>query len=231
MCAEKKEGILMPFVEDYHDIRQILVFEIEKECRIMDVFSCIATRHSTRKFKEEAVPQEVLDKAIEAGRQAPSGKHKNQSRFIVIRKKEVLQELIALVQQEFAKMEVTPENDDNFGGAIRAAKKGGYVFMYNAPVLIVVANKRDYGNKYADVSCAMQNMMLAANALDLGSCWINQLRWLQDNPVLRAYLQKLGMAEDEEVCASLSIGYPDTPDGLPGRRVMPVTGNPVVYID
>ena len=167
----------------------------------MDVFSCIATRHSTRKFKEEPVPQEVLDKVIEAGRQAPSGKHKNQSRFIVIRKKEVLQELIALVQQEFAKMEVTPENDDNFGGAIRAAKKGGYVFMYNAPVLIVVANKRDYGNKYADVSCAMQNMMLAANALDLGSCWINQLRWLQDNPVLRAYLQKLGMAEDEEVCA------------------------------
>lgn len=197
----------------------------------MDVFSCIATRHSTRKFKEEPVPQEVLDKVIEAGRQAPSGKHKNQSHFIVIRKKEVLQELIALVQQEFAKMEVTPENDDNFGGAIRAAKKGGYVFMYNAPVLIVVANKRDYGNKYADVSCAMQNMMLAANALDLGSCWINQLRWLQDNPVLRAYLQKLGMAEDEEVCASLSIGYPDTPDGLPGRRVMPVTGNPVVYIN
>lgn len=197
----------------------------------MDVFSCIATRHSTRKFKEEPVPQEVLDKVIEAGRQAPSGKHKNQSRFIVIRKKEVLQELIALVQQEFAKMEVTPENDDNFGGAIRAAKKGGYVFMYNAPVLIVVANKRDYGNKYADVSCAMQNMMLAANALDLGSCWINQLRWLQENPVLRAYLQQLGMAEDEEVCASLSIGYPDTPDGLPGRRVMPVTGNPVVYID
>lgn len=197
----------------------------------MDVFSCIATRHSTREFKEEPVPQEVLDKVIEAGRQAPSGKHKNQSRFIVIRKKEVLQEIIALVQQEFAKMEVTPENDDNFGGAIRAAKKGGYVFMYNAPVLIVVANKRDYGNKYADVSCAMQNMMLAANALDLGSCWINQLRWLQDNPVLRAYLQKLGMAEDEEVCASLSIGYPDTPDGLPGRRVMPVTGNPVVYIN
>ena len=197
----------------------------------MDVFSCIATRHSTRKFKEEPVPQEVLDKVIEAGRQAPSGKHKNQSRFIVIRKKEVLQEIIALVQQEFAKMEVTPENDDNFGGAIRAAKKGGYVLMYYAPVLIVVANKRDYGNKYADVSCAMQNMMLAANALDLGSCWINQLRWLQDNPVLRAYLQKLGMAEDEEVCASLSIGYPDTPDGLPGRRVMPVMGNPVVYID
>lgn len=197
----------------------------------MDVFSCIATRHSTRKFKEEPVPQEVLDKVIEAGRRAPSGKHKNQSRFIVIRKKEVLQELIALVQQEFAKMEVTPENDDNFGGAIRAAKKGGYAFMYNAPILIVVTNKKDYGNNFADVSCAMQNMMLAANALDLGSCWINQLRWLQGNPVLTAYLQKLGMAEDEAVYASLSLGYPNTPDGLPGRNIMPVAGNPVVYVD
>ena len=196
----------------------------------MDVFSCIATRHSTRKFKEEPVPQEVLDKVIEAGRQAPSGKHKNQSRFIVIRKKEVLQELIALVQQEFAKMEVTPENDDNFGGAIRAAKKGGYVFMYNAPVLIVVANKRDYGNKYADVSCAMQNMMLAANALDLGSCWINQLRWLKDNPVIMEYLYELGLHEEEAVFGSLSLGYADSEDGLPNRRMVPIKGNEVTYI-
>ena len=110
----------------------------------MDVFSCIATRHSTRKFKEEPVPQEVLDKVIEAGRQAPSGKHKNQSRFIVIRKKEVLQELIALVQQEFAKMEVTPENDDNFGGAIRAAKKIDIVTRIHekVPVFRVKCMKR-----------------------------------------------------------------------------------------
>ena len=65
----------------------------------MDVFSCIATRHSTRKFKEEPVPQELLDKVIEAGRQAPSGKHKNQDHFLVIRKQETMQELAALVQR------------------------------------------------------------------------------------------------------------------------------------
>lgn len=144
----------------------------------MDVFSCIATRHSTRKFKEEPVPQELLDKVIEAGRQAPSGKHKNQDHFLVIRKQETMQELAALVRQEFAKMEVTPENDDNFGGAIRASKKGSYTFLYNPAAFIIVANKKNYGNNFADASCAMQNMMLAANALGLGSCWINQLRWL-----------------------------------------------------
>lgn len=197
----------------------------------MDVFSCIATRHSTRKFKEESVPQELLDKVIEAGRQAPSGKHKNQDHFLVIRKQETMQELAALVRQEFAKMKVTPENDDNFGGAIRASKKGSYNFLYNPAAFIIVANKKDYGNNFADASCAMQNMMLAANAVGLGSCWINQLRWLQSNPVLTAYLQKLGMKEDEAVYASLSLGYPDTQDGLPNRRIVPVTGNPVTYVD
>ena len=128
-------------------------------------------------------------------------------------------------------MEVTPENDDNFGGAIRASKKGSYTFLYNPAAFIIVANKKNYGNNFADASCAMQNMMLAANALGLGSRWINQLRWLQGNPVLTAYLQELGMKEDEAVYASLSLGYPDTPDGLPNRRVVPVTGNPVTYVD
>ncbi|MGN0950438.1 MAG: nitroreductase family protein [Mitsuokella sp.] len=199
--------------------------------KTMDVFTCIETRHSTRKFKEEPVPDELLQKVVEAGRRAPAGKHMNQSHYLVIRKKEVLDKLAELVQQEFAKMEVTPENDDNYGGAIRAAKKGNYRFLYNAPVLIVVANKKNYGNNFADVSCAMQNMMLAANDLDLGSCWINQLRWLQDNPVLVAYLRTLGMAEDEAVYASLSLGLPDLPNGLPPRNVLPVKGNPVTYID
>ena len=38
-------------------------------------------------------------------------------------------------------------------------------------------------------------MMLMANALDLGSCWINQVNWLNRNPVMVAYLKKLGMQE------------------------------------
>ena len=73
--------------------------------------------------------------------------------------------------------------------------------------------------------------MLAANELDLGSCWINQLRWLNENPVLLSYLRELGMADDERVYASLSLGYSALPDGLPNRRVLEVKGNPVTYID
>ena len=197
----------------------------------MDTLSCIATRHSTRNFKPDMVPDELLHQVIEAGRLAPSGKHMNQNHFLVVRKPEVLERLTNLVREEFAKMEVTPENEANFGGAIKRSKKGDYVFRYNAPVLIIVANKASYGNNMADASCAMENMMLAANALDLGSCWINQLRWLNENPVLLSFLRELGMAEDERVYASLSLGYSALPDGLPNRRILDVTGNPVTYVD
>ena len=184
----------------------------------MDVFSCIATRHSTRKFKEEPVPQELLDKVIEAGRQAPSGKHKNQDHFLVIRKQETMQELAALVRQEFAKMEVTPENDDNFGGAIRASKKGSYTFLYNPAAFIIVANKKDYGNNFADASCAMQNMMLAANALGLGSCWINRAKEEFETPEGKALLKEWGLPEHLVGVGHCIVGYGDGPEPAAAPR-------------
>jgi nitroreductase len=195
-----------------------------------DALNIIATRHSTRKFKPDMVAESLLDQVIEAGRRAPSGKSKNQNHFLVIRDQAILAKLVELVQSEFAKMEITPENEANIGGAIKLSKKGNYVFKYNAPVLIVVANQENYGNNMADASCALENMLLAANALDLGACWINQLRWLNDNPVLQAYLQELGLKEDERVYGSVSLGYPDTPDGLPNRNITSIKGNEVTYI-
>ena len=191
---------------------------------------CIASRHSTRKFRQEPIEEEKLRQVIEAGRQAPSGKNKQQNHFLVIRDQKVLEHLTELVRQEFSQMEITEENSDDIGGAIRLSKKGSYVFKYNAPCLIVVANRRNYGNRYADAACAIQNMMLAANALDLGSCWVNQLRWLKDNPAVKEYLCQLGLREEEAVYGSLSIGYADSGDGMPNRREIPIKGNEVTYI-
>ncbi len=73
-------------------------------------------------------------------------------------------------------------------------------------------------------------MMLEANELDLGSCWVNQLRWLKEEPELITYLQKLGMHENERVYGAVVLGYPDTPDGKPDRRKVERTGNKVTWI-
>ena len=115
--------------------------------------------------------------------------------------------------------------------SISASKKGGYVFCYNAPVLIVVANRKNYGNNIADCACAIENMMIAANALDLGSCWINQLKWLNEETSIVEYLRGFGMQEDERVYGAVIIGYPATDSGLPNRNPMSIKGNEVTWID
>lgn len=191
----------------------------------------IKSRRSTRKFKENPVPQDMIEKIVEAGRFAPSGGNSQSTHFIVIRNREVLNGLAKLAEEEFAKMEVKEDTYRSLANSINASKRGGYVFHYNCPVLIVTANRQDYGNNIADCACALENMMLMANALNLGSVWINQLRWLNENPVLLEEMKKLGLADGERVYGALAVGYADTPDGLPMRNPAPRTGNPVTYID
>ena len=197
----------------------------------MDALTLIKSRHSTRKFLQKPVEKEKLDLVIEAGRFAPSGGNNQTTHFIVIQDKVVLEELARIAREEFAKMELTPDTYASLATAIKLRKKGTYVFHYNAPVLILTANRIDYGNNMADCSCAVENMMLMANALDLGSCWINQINWLNRNSAMVTYLKKLGMQEGETVYVSMVLGYPDTEDGLPFRRVVERKGNPVTYIN
>ena len=74
-------------------------------------------------------------------------------------------------------------------------------------------------------------MMRAASELDLGSCWINQLRWLREHAEILAFMRELGLPEDETICGALALGYPDTKDGLPNRSALPRTGNPVTWVE
>ena len=197
----------------------------------MNARELIQSRRSTRTYKQTAVEREKLEQIVEAGRYAPSGGNSQTTHFIVIQKKEVLYQLAELVKQEFAKMEVGEGMYVSMVHSIEASKKRAYIFHYDAPVLIVTANQKDYGNNIADCACALENMMLMANALNLGSCWINQLRWLNENPVILEYLNSLGLEDNERVYGALAVGYPATEDSLPVRMPLPRTGNPVTWVE
>ena len=196
----------------------------------MNTLEAIKTRRSTRKFKARPVEMEKLQQIVEAGRFGPTGGNAQSNHFFVISKIETLMVLKELVQNAFAKMELRDDLYKSLKNSITLSRKGNYSFCYNAPVLIVVANKKDYGNNMADVACAVENMMLAANELDLGSCYINQLKWLNEEPSIRGYLGTLGLKDDERVYASVAIGYADTESGLPNRAETPRTGNEVVFV-
>ena len=196
----------------------------------MNTYESILTRRSTRKYLNKPVSKELLEKIIETGRYAPSGGNSQSNHFIVIQNKQIIDRLVKMVEKAFSKMEITENMYRSLQNSINLSKKGGYVFSYNAPVLIIVANKRDYGNNQADCAIALENMMLEANELDLGSCYINQLKWLNEDRKILSYLQSLGMNEDERVYDSLIVGYPDTNDGKPLRKVLPRKGNVVTWL-
>ena len=67
-----------------------------------------------------------------------------------------------------------------------------------------------------------------ANALDLGSCWINNLHWLDENEQVREYLYQYGLEKDETITGGLAVGYAF--NGLPERTPLERKGNPVTWV-
>lgn len=195
----------------------------------MEAFETILTRRSTRRYSEEMPDRALIEKVIEAGRYAPSGSNSQSTHFMVFTENKILSKLAAVVKSEFSKMEVREDTYVSLKNSINASKTGNYIFHYNAPVLVVVANKKGYGNAMADSACALENMMIAGNALDLGTCWINQLRWLDDNEKIREFLRTYGLSDDETITGGLAIGIPEK--GEPDRIPLERKGNPVTWIE
>ena len=190
----------------------------------MDIFK---SRRSVRSYKEEMIKKEELNEILEAGSYAPSGGNNQTTHRIVILNKAVRKELRELVQQEFAKMEIQDGMYKSLQHSITLSKKGSYRYDFEAPVLVITANKKGYGNAIADSACMIENMMLKATQLQIGSCWINQLHWLDENPVIRRKLQELGLGEDETVTGGLALGYAKVePKGELKR-----SGNPITMVE
>lgn len=195
----------------------------------MEALEAILTRRSTRRYSEKMPDRALIEKVIEAGRYAPSGSNSQSTHFMVFTENKILSKLAAVVKSEFSKMEVREDTYVSLKNSINASKTGNYIFHYNAPVLVVVANKKGYGNAMADSACALENMMIAGNALDLGTCWINQLRWLDDNENIREFLRTYGLSDDETITGGLAIGIPEK--GEPDRIPLERKGNPVTWIE
>ena len=195
----------------------------------MEAIEAILTRRSTRRYSGEMPERALVEKVIEAGRYAPSGGNNQTTHIIVFADAEILSDMAKLVCDEFAAMEITEGMYQSLKNSINAARKGGYVFHYGAPVFIVTANKKGYGNALADSACALENMMIAANALDLGSCWINQLHWLDENEAVRSFMYKYGLKDDETITGGLILGYSEA--GKPIREPLERKGNPVTWVE
>ena len=153
----------------------------------MNVFEAIATRRSIRKFTAQDVPMEILGVVLDAGRYAPSAGNLQTWRFIIVKNPENRQKVAEAAMQQ--------------------------LWVAQAPVIIVVCAETEkirqfYGIRgerlYTIQNCAaaIQNMLLTAHALGLGSTWVGAF----DENMLR---RVLNIPEDIRPQAILPIGYPD----------------------
>lgn len=90
--------------------------------------------------------------------------------------------------------------------------------FYGAPVYLIVLAERSNPNHVYDGTLMMGNMMLAAHAVGLGSCWINRAREEFEQPEWKAWLKSLGIEGDYEGIGHLALGYPDSEPHAPKAR-------------
>ncbi len=164
------------------------------------------TRRSIKKYKADMPRREDVQRIIEAGLAAASGRNMQASVIVAVTNKEIRDRLSK------ANAAVMGANADPF---------------YGAPcVLVVLAEKAAHTYVY-DGSLTLGNMMLAAHELGLGSCWIHRAKEVMAQEEWQEWIRSLGLVGDYEGIGNLVVGYPDG-DYPPEKERK---GGRVVYVD
>ena len=166
----------------------------------MDALECIMTRRSCRSYKADMPKPEEISAVVEAARYAPSGMSRQTWHFTVVTDKDWL----ARMNERVYGIVNEQSKDSNLD---RNGAKG-YSCNYHSPVFIIVSADPAYGTSAGDCACALENMFLAAHALGLGSCWINQLGG-ENCAKVRDLLSEAGVPVGDLVYGCCSLGYPD----------------------
>ena len=164
----------------------------------MDVFDCIRTRRSIRKYKDRQVPWDNIVEILQAGKYAPFAGNILNCKFIVVK-------------------------DEDKRRAIAEASSQQY-WMQDAPIHIVVVGEPEKAERYygtrgvrlytiQGIAAAIENMLLTAHSLGLGSCWVGAF----DEHEIR---RLCNLPEHVDVHAIITIGYADeSPEPPPKYRI------------
>jgi len=173
----------------------------------VNTLDAIAARRSIRRFKADPIPQDTLQIILSAASQAPSGKNRQPWRFIVV-KQDKRPELIRIMRQQIAKAKTRGEDLGSSEWTTNVMEQASVtVFIFNPDgVRPWLAHSID--QMFTDVvdiqsiGAAIQNMLLVALELGIGSLWICD--------VFYAYEELCNwLGEKGEMIAAVSFGYPD----------------------
>lgn len=152
-----------------------------------EMIQSLLTRRSVRRYQPEQVSDELLDTVLNAGQYAASGMNTQNSILVAVRDKETRDQLSRM------NAAVMGSNADPF---------------YGAPCVIVVLCDTQRYTWVEDGSLVIGNLMSAAHAVGLGSCWIHRAREMFDSEEGKALLRKWGLPETLRGVGNCILGYP-----------------------
>jgi nitroreductase len=143
-----------------------------------DTLKTIHSRTSTKAYTDTPVSKEDLKTIVDAGKAAPSGMNRQPWAFLVVQDPEMVKTLSKL------NASVLGMDKDPF---------------YGAPAVIAVLTDPEISTHVYDGSLAMENMLLAAESLGLGACWIHRAKEVFNLPEGKEILKKAGLPEWEGI--------------------------------
>jgi len=161
-----------------------------------DVLKTIAERRSVRQYRQEQIKDSELKAILEAGLQAPSGHDSQPWHFTVIQKRELIDEISAGSKMAMRK--------SGLDWIVKLGEAGKYNIFYHAPTVVILAARKDALSPVADVCAALQNMLIAAESLGIGSCWMGFAKYYFADAQRH---EKIGIPDGYEVFYALTLGY------------------------
>ncbi len=153
-----------------------------------EVLKCIKTRRSIRAYKSEMPTKEQIATVLDAGVAAPTGRNCQGVIFVAITDK---------------------DTRDRYAKANAAVIGSVTDTFYNAPVIIAVLTKKGTSCCEYNGPIALENMMLAAHSIGLGSCWIHRAKQVFEEPEWQEWLRSIGVEGEYEGVGNLALGYID----------------------
>ena len=162
------------------------------------IINNMITRRSIRKYKSDMIPKETLDTILKAGTYAATGMGKQSPIIIAVTNKELRDKLSAM------NAKIMGTDSDPF---------------YGAPVVLIVLANKERPTYIYDGSLVMGNLMNAAHACGIGSCWIHRAKEEFESEEGKELLKSLGIEGDYEGIGHCVLGYVDgeEPEAAPRK--------------
>ncbi len=161
-----------------------------------ETIETIKNRRSVRNYSPKQIKDDELEKILEAAIYAPTGHFDQPWHFTIIQNQDIINQINDGAKEAMKDMDVE--------WISRLGSSKDFNIFHGAPTILIVSGREDATSPLVDCAAAVQNILLAAESMDIGSCWIGFARFYFINPENK---KKLKIPDDHRVHFGVSLGY------------------------